>query len=136
MTNQQSEAAAKPELESTTIRAAVYRVGAEMVVQDIPKSLESYQQLVGGYIEVARLPDDLALVCNDEGINYGMPPNRAYRFYNGAMGLAFGDFFVCRTEGSAFGSLTDDDIQRLPSIISRPRSGGPHQSIYVMEDTK
>ena len=101
-----------------TIRVAVYRVGKEMEILDVPDNLGSYQKIVDGMIEVATLTDDgLLLICNEEGIIYGMPPNRSYRFYNGEPGVAFGDFFVCRSRGSEFAGLSDEDIQRLPSLV-------------------
>ncbi len=100
------------------IRVAVYRVGREMAVEEIPAGLESYQGLVGGLIEEARLvPGELALVCNEEGIILGLPPNRTYRFFNGGMGLAFGDFFVCRVDGAEYAGLTGADLRRLPALI-------------------
>ena len=67
------------------------------------------------------MPDGLTLVCNEEGLIHGLPPNRTYRFHNGAMGLALGDFFVCRTGEDKFAGLTDEDIQRLPSHIGDPQ---------------
>ena len=101
-----------------TIRAAIYRVGEEVEIRDVPDTLKDYQQIVDGRIDVATLvEDELVLVCNEEGIDLRLPPNRTYRFHNGEMGLAFGDFFVCRTKEGEFAGLTDADIQRLPSLI-------------------
>jgi len=100
-----------------TMRVAVYRVNEEMEVREIPANLETYQQLVGGMITEAPLADDLALICNDDGIGEGLPDNRTFRYYNGEMGLAFGDFFVCRVKDADYIGLTDADIERLPAII-------------------
>jgi len=101
-----------------TIRAAIYRVGEEVEIRDVPDTLQSYQQIVDGRIDVATLvEDELVLVCNEEGIDLQLTPNRTYRFHNGETGLAFGDFFVCRTQEGEFAGLTDADIQRLPSLI-------------------
>ncbi len=99
------------------IRVAVYRAGREMVVEEIPAGLASYQGMVGGLITEATLANNLALICNDEGINLALPINRTYRFFNGEMGVAFGDFFVCRIADADYVGLRDEDIQKLPSVI-------------------
>ena len=108
---------AKAKAKTATMRVAVYRVGEEMEVREIPATLEAKQAIVGGSITEATLADDLALICNDDGIGEGLPDNRTYRYFNGEMGLAFGDFFVCRVKGEDYIGLTDADIERLPSII-------------------
>ena len=100
-----------------TTRVAVYRVGQEMALEEIPAGLESYQGIVGGYIEEAVLAYDLLLICNENGIAMKLRPNRIYRFFNGEEGLVFGDFFVCRLCDGEYVGLTDDDIGRLPTII-------------------
>ena len=100
-----------------TIKVAIYRVGMEMEILDIKKKLKEYQGIVGGLITEATLADNLALICNDNGINEGLMVNRTYRFFNGELGVAFGDFFVCRVEGADYVGLTDEDIQRLPRLI-------------------
>ena len=38
-------------------------------------TLEAFQSIVGGYIEVVTLAPDLALICNEEGRIYGLPLN-------------------------------------------------------------
>ena len=47
-------------------------------VVQIEKSLESYQKVVGGYIEVVYpFDDNVGIVCNEDGIGMGLPLNRA-----------------------------------------------------------
>ncbi len=46
-------------------------------VREIPDTLEAMQALVGGHIQaVYPFRDDVALVCNEEGRNLGLPYNR------------------------------------------------------------
>jgi|TARA_R100000935_G_scaffold10727_2_gene21420 hypothetical protein len=47
----------------------ITRVGADV------STLESMQKLVGGYIEMVHLNDGQVLVCNEEGLLYGLPFN-------------------------------------------------------------
>lgn len=39
------------------------------------RSLEAYQQAVGGYIEEIYLPDGRVMLVNEEGRLHGLPPN-------------------------------------------------------------
>lgn len=47
-------------------------------VVEIPDTLKSLQELVGGYIEYCYMPEheDVVLICNEEGKINGMGPNR------------------------------------------------------------
>ena len=55
-------AKAKAKNATATMRVAVYRVGEEMEVREIPATLEAKQAIVGGSITEATLADDLALI--------------------------------------------------------------------------
>ncbi len=46
---------------------------------EIDNTLESFQQLVGGYIEVVGLEPGIVLICNEEGKIIGLPANRLFR---------------------------------------------------------
>ena len=85
------------------VRVAVYRVGADAVVESIEDSLDAQQKLVGGYIEGLGLGNSLLLICNEEGKLKGLPPNR---FVPGR-DLIVGDFFVTRTNSEG----ESDDIE-------------------------
>lgn len=41
--------------------------------EEMDNTLEAFQQAVGGYIEVVPLTLNLAVVCNEEGKNLGLP---------------------------------------------------------------
>lgn len=80
------------------------------VKADIKDDLKSMQELVHGYIEAVTLPDNLVLVCNEEGRLLQLELNRHILF--GAYPVA-GPFFVCRRRGNRWVSLTRDDIDKL-----------------------
>ena len=67
--------------------------------------LHEMQQMVGGPIQ-ALYPweEPVAIVCNDEGKNMGLPLNRVLENYD----IIAGAFFVCGIQGENFSSLTEN----------------------------
>ena len=87
-----------------------FPVKGDPVEADIKGDLKSMQELVHGYIEAVTLPDNLVLVCNEEGHLLRLEINRHILF--GAYPIA-GPFFVCRRRGNRWISLTKEDIDNL-----------------------
>lgn len=86
-------------------------------------SLESLQQIVGGPIEVGcYLPQRVMLVCNGEGKNTGLPPNRP----NPAnpQDRICGTFLQCGFEGEHFASLTPAQRTQFQTYFALPGSEG------------
>jgi hypothetical protein len=83
------------------LRVVVVEPGREPQAREIGDDLDSLQAIVGGYIEVVPLGDlpGLLIVCNEEGIMHALPLNRGLH----------GTFFVVRSAGTEFGSLTVSD---------------------------
>jgi len=85
----------------------ICEVGKEPYVKEIPNDLETINKIIGGYMEVASLTDDLIVVCNEEGMRLDLP-------LNDNLGLnILGNFFVARIEGTDLASITDEDIELL-----------------------
>ena len=57
------------------MRVIIKEVGKAPVVKDIENTLDALKSLVGGYIEVVTLDDNILLICNEEGKMQGLPPN-------------------------------------------------------------
>ena len=55
------------------MRVVYLKVGRPPVVKDIDGSLESMQELVGGYIQSVPLSYNTALVCDEDGKVKGRP---------------------------------------------------------------
>lgn len=73
--------------------------------------LEEMQATVGGLITaIYPYEEQVALVCNDEGINLGMEFNRSVG--NGYGGV-FGTFFVCGLGEDDFCSLIPEQMERF-----------------------
>lgn len=81
---------------------------------EIEESLEEYQCIVNGYIEVYYLTDEFIVVCNEEGKINGLPIN----WMIGDEKIA-GDFFICRNCGCDFTSLKESDIDFIFNNVVR-----------------
>ena len=71
----------------------------------VEDALEVFQQIVGGPIEAGcYLPQRVMLVCNSEGKNMKLMPNRENPTDSGD--FIAGTFLLCGFEGEHFASLT------------------------------
>lgn len=71
--------------------------------------LSEMQETVGGLIQaIYPFEEEVAVVCNDEGILLGMPFNRSME---GGYGGVFGTFFVCGLGEEDFCSLTPAQME-------------------------
>ena len=91
--------------------------------------LKEMQALVGGYIQaVYPFEDPVAVVCNEEGKNLGLPFNRPLLDEHGLpYDFICGTFFVAGLGAEDFASLTDEQIQKYKAmfdsvmVISAPK---------------
>ncbi len=90
-------------------------------VEEIDPSLESYQEIVGGYIEAVYPWDgdelgNVALVCNEEGKYNGCIPNRRLEDYD----VIFGTFFIIGLSEDDFCGLTQEQIDYYTDKFRNP----------------
>lgn len=90
----------------------------------IEASLESYQKIVGGYIE-AYYPfeEPVCIVCNEEGKINSLPLNRAVYAdpdRGEMLDIIAGTFFVCDCSGENFGSLSPEQLRRYTELFKYP----------------
>ncbi len=94
--------------------------------REIGGSLEDMQQLVGGCIQVVYpFPEEVALVCNEEGKLQGLPLNRALRDAGGEVyDIISGTFFLCAapTNSENFESLTEDQVKKYSALFHSPET--------------
>lgn len=57
------------------MKAIIKEVGKSPRVEEIENDLETIKSLVGGYIEVVGMEENILLICNEEGKLNGLPPN-------------------------------------------------------------
>ena len=88
------------------------------VKKTIKNTLEEKQKLVGGYIEYTYLEDcdDVAVVCNEEGKIYGLPPNRDI-----GHDIIVGNFFIVGDdpELGEDRSLTEEQIEKYSKYFGK-----------------
>lgn len=61
--------------EDNKIRVYIKAPGKEPELKEIENTLESLQQIVGGYIETVTLADNAVIICNEEGRLRDLPFN-------------------------------------------------------------
>lgn len=72
--------------------------------------LPEMQATVGGKIQaIYPFEEQVAVVCNDDGIGMGLPFNRSM---DHGYGGVFGTFFVCGLGEESFTSLTSEQVER------------------------
>ena len=75
--------------------------------------LRALQEIVGGWIEaIYPYDEEVAIVCNEEGLINGLPFNRSVP---GGYGGVFGTFFICGLGEDNFCSLPPDLMERFKS---------------------
>ena len=83
----------------------------EKEIKDSADHLEQMQAIVGGLIEpIYPYHEEVAIVCNEEGLINGLPFNRSVP---GGYGGVFGTFFICGLGEEDFCSLPPDLMERF-----------------------
>ena len=79
------------------MRVVIVEPEKKAYVKEIEPGLESMQQIVGGCIQIIYpFPEQIALVCHDEGKLLGLPLNRGLRDESGELyDIISGTFFLC-----------------------------------------
>ena len=76
---------------------------------EITDSLHEMQKIVGGLIQpIYPFEENVAIVCNEEGILMHLPFNRSVE---GGYGGVFGTFFICGLTEDSFCSLTPEQVK-------------------------
>ena len=104
------------------IRVIICRPGEYAAIEEIDDSLESMQNVVGGYVEEYQpfhddddpRVDDVTIYCNEEGKMNRLPPSRAVTDEDGrVLDVIAGPFFIC------FAPLASETIQSLPDDLEQ-----------------
>lgn len=107
---------------SQTIKALLIEPMQKPRVIEIEVSLESYQQQVGGLIEILYLEDDAVLVVNEEGKLLGLAPNR--RFYDD---ILVGNILILGIRGENLVGLSDENIRKYTEQFAEPEEIDPDE---------
>ena len=79
--------------------------------------LDEIQKIVGGLIQpIYPFDENVAIVCNEEGIPMHLPFNRSVE---GGYGGVFGTFFICGLTEDSFCSLTPEQVKHYKEKYHR-----------------
>jgi hypothetical protein len=92
-------------------------------VREILPDLKSLQGVVGGKIEmVSPFTESAAIICNAEGKNLNLPPNRLLCDRHGdPYDVLCGTFLIAGVGGENFISLTDEQLRSYKTMFDHHR---------------
>lgn len=98
--------------------------GKAPYAKEIIGTLEEMQGIVGGYIQaIYPFPEEIALICNEEGKLEGLPLNRALRDEAGKIyDIISGTFFLCAAPADSenFTRLNEEQIEKYTRHFHQP----------------
>ena len=95
------------------MKVMIKRAGKNPEVVEIVDDLKTYQEIVGGHIEVFPFWEGILCICNEEGKLKGLPPN--FRCCND---IICGDVIFVSEQGEDFLGLNDMQIGMLNIIFN------------------
>lgn len=85
---------------------------------EVENSLEAEQKLVGGYIQVIRLTDEIDCIINDDGKLQGYPSNRLWKSGNEIYDFIVGNIQCVRHDDEGnFISIQPEDIPIIEEAL-------------------
>lgn len=105
-----------------TIKVLVVEPTKPCEVREILPDLKSLQGVVGGKIEmVSPFTESAAIICNAEGKNLNLPPNRLLcDCYGDPYDVLCGTFLIVGVGGENFISLTDFQLRSYKEMFDHP----------------
>jgi len=105
-----------------TLKAVVVRPVLFASIEDINGDLQDIQEFVGGHIEqLCPWEDDVALICNEDGKNKGLMPNRAlYDDSKKMIDIIAGPFLIVGLGEENFRSLTEEEAEKYYNEFRKP----------------
>ena len=86
------------------MRVVIKKVGQIGEVVEVENTLETWNDIVGGWIQTFPLASDMLIICNEEGKLKGLEPN---------VEIVVGDFAIVKQGYDDFEGLDDEQIERL-----------------------
>ena len=103
-------------MKSDKILVAIKEVGKEGYFKLIDNTLETFQSIVGGYIETYRLTNDLLIILNEEGKLIELEPNFVIPCHNNQREIIVGNVAIVTTKDCEFEGLNKDHMDFLKAI--------------------
>ena len=94
------------------MRIVVKKVGQMGEIMEVENTLDTFQEIVGGYIETYPIMTDTLIVCNEEGKLMGLEPNIIIQVGQ-YKEVVNGKFAIVKQGEEDFESLDDKQIEIL-----------------------
>lgn len=94
------------------MRIVVKKVGQIGEIMEVENTLDTFQEIVGGYIETYPIMTDTLIVCNEEGKLMGLEPNVIIQVGQHKE-VVNGNFAIVKQGEEDFESLDDKQIEIL-----------------------
>lgn len=111
-------------METKKIKVLVCRPNEAPQVEEHADTLETWQELVGGYIEeIYPHDDDTCIILNEEGKIIGLPLNRPLKAETGrTYDVMCGTIVIARApqDSDTFASLTDEQVAKYSKMYAEP----------------
>ena len=89
------------------LNVVIKEPGKEPFIKEIEDDLTTYQEILGGMMEMVPFEKGQVLLCNDEGKLKGLEPNLILPSGEIIVGTAI----IVGTDGEEFRSLTDEEAE-------------------------
>lgn len=91
-------------------------INQPLQLKEIEGTFEDLQELVGEFIEIVLITDDIVCICNEKGLSEGLKNN----FYDDRLGWIVGTCVFTAAKDAEFTSLTDKQIGYISEYIGFP----------------
>lgn len=85
-------------------------------LKEIEGTLEDFQELVGEFVEIVPITDDIVCLCNEKAELQGLGKN----FYDDQLGWILGPCVFTSTKNTEFTSLSETQIGYISEYIGFP----------------
>ena len=91
-------------------------INQPLQLKEIEGTIEDLHELVGEFIEIVPMTNDIVCICNEKGVSQGLGKN----FYDDQLGWIVGTCVFTSTKNSEFTSLSDKQIGYIAEYIGYP----------------
>jgi len=91
-------------------------INKPLQAMEIEDGLKPLQKLVGGYVKLIPIADEIVCLCDEEGGLKDLGNN----FFHDTYGWIVGNCIFCSTVNNEFASLTDKQIKYVSKYIGFP----------------
>ena len=102
------------------IKILLKKVGKRTELLEVENKLETWNELVAGFIQVISVDENVLLVCNDDGKILNLPINIFRIWDEKVIDCINGNFFLASAESEDFASLSPELIERWIKKIDEP----------------